>query len=411
LENLCGGISLSGYDTAFNITSLVQVYRISKGWKAIFAICLLLLMVPFGYLMAMPFLDDHSTRTILNVFSFIAGLAAILFLFYAVLSLFKSRIEIDSEKIRYVGVFKTTELLIKEIKGFRILPTQYVRILVLLPINPKAKKIETALVLERQSDLFEWLNQNLTNLDLVDSENEMNRILDDARFGETKEQRRYVLDRAKMWPKILNGLGVFLMLWVIFRPHPYHYAIWAAIALPLVALGFVGHFHGALKFDKEGASTFPNIALAFMMPCVGLVLRASTDFNILSWNNFWPPFAGISLSIYSLTLLVAKDVRRRYSIAIALILFCATYGYGTVICLNGILDTSPPSVYNSQVIEKRVSNGRHTSYYLKLSAWGTRKEEKEVDVGKFVYDRRGIGDSVGVVVRNGRLGIPWFYVR
>jgi hypothetical protein len=79
--------------------------------------------------------------------------------------------------------------------------------------------------------------------------------------------------------------------------------------------------------------------------------------------------------------------------------------------LNGILDRSAPSVYQAQVNAKRICSGRHTSYNLKLSQWGPRKESKEVDVGKSVYNKHEVGDIVGVIVREGRFGIPWYYVR
>jgi hypothetical protein len=129
---------------------------------------------------------------------------------------------------------------------------------------------------------------------------------------------------------------------------------------------------------------------------------------ILSWDKFWIPFTVVSLSIYLLIFFLAKDVKKNPTVALILIFICASYGASAVISLNSILDKSLPSVYKAKIIEKRISNGRSTSYYLNLSPWGSRTEEKDVDVKKSLFDRAKIGDSVHIYVRNGSLGIPWF---
>lgn len=334
-----------------------------------------------------------------------------MFFIYALFSVFKSRIEIYPDRIRDVGLFGTTDIPINEISGFRVVPTQYVRTLLILPKEPKTKKINSALIVEHQVDLLAWLNQNFTNLDAVQTQDEMKQVLQDSRLGETEEQRRWVLERARIWAKILNNLGILVMFWAFLWPRPYPCVIWTLIILPVVALGFARYFDGALKFDTNKGSAFPNIASVFLLPCLALTLRAFTDFNILAWNKFWLPFAGVSLSLYLLTLLLATDVRKRIVAIIMPAIFCACYGYGTVISLNGILDRSRPTVYKARVINRHISTGKHTSYYLKLSAWGPRKEEKDVDVGKSVYGRHGIGDQVDVVVRDGWMEILWFRVR
>jgi hypothetical protein len=216
-----------------------------------------------------------------------------------------------------------------------------------------------------------------------------------------------------MWAKTLNGLAFLVLIWAIIKPEPYHYLVWTLVLLPIVTLGFIRHFDGALKLDerKTNASALPNVAIAFLLPCIGLALRAVIDFKILGWDNFWLPFATVSLSFFLLILYCAKDIRKMIGTALLLVIFCAVYGYATVISLNGILDQSPPTIYKASVIKKRISSGKHTSYYLRLSPWGPVKGEEEVDVGKAVYEKHPVGTGVEVIAKNGRLGIPWFLVR
>jgi hypothetical protein len=395
-------------DTTMN---RLRVYRVSRGWRIFFAIALPGLAILFGCLMVMPFLEGRSGETGLVVFCFVTGAGFMLLFLFACFSVFKSRIEIFPDRIRNVGLFRTTELLSDEISGFRVLSTQYVRILLLVPKNAGTKKIKIGLIVEDEADLLERLNRNFTNLDDVQFQEEMKQVLHDTRLGETQEQRLSVLDRARRWARILNGVGIVTMFWAILKPQPYAYAIWTLIILPLIALGFVRFFGGVVKFDGEKQSAFPDISPAFLMPCLGLTLRAFLDWNILNWDNFWLPFAALSLSLYWLTRMVARGARRKVSTALALVIVCALYGYSSVISVNGILDRTTPSVFRAWVTGKRISRGKHTSYHLKLSPWGPRKDEKEVDVRKAVYDRNGIGDSVDVVVRHGRLKIPWFYIK
>jgi hypothetical protein len=75
------------------------------------------------------------------------------------------------------------------------------------------------------------------------------------------------------------------------------------------------------------------------------------------------------------------------------------------------MDDSVPAVEQALIVEKRTSKGSITSYYLKLSPWGPREEEREVPVTRRIYEDKGAGDSVEVVVHAGAFGIPWFYIR
>jgi hypothetical protein len=402
---------LSMGDITIGIPTQMQVFRISARWMIFASIGISFLAAAFAWLMLLPFLGERTYPSGTAVLLFLLGAIPLLFIVCFFPWIFKSRIEVYPDRIKYFDFLMTRELLIDEIDGFRVIPTHYTPILLVLPRNPKTKKIKAALVFKNQAGLFEWLNRNLNNLDELDSQEEMTRVLSDTQLGETSEQRLYMLARAKMWSRILSVLCLAAMLWAILKPQPYHYAIWSCLILPLVVLGFARHFHGVLKFEDDIRKTaLPNIYAAFILPGFGLALRAIVDFNILNRNKFWIPFACLSVSLYLFTLLTTRGARRKVATAIGLILFCAVYGYGAVVCLNGILDTSKPSVYMAQVLAKRVSTGQHPSFYLKLSPWGQRQEEKEVYVARSVYDKHEIGDGVRVIVRKGRLEIPWFYV-
>ena len=389
----------------------MQTFNVSRGWKIFYIIVIPPMLALMGWFMMMPFLKGRSDQTGLVLVCLLMGGGALLLFLYVLLSLFMCRFEIHPDKIKNVDPFRAVELEISNIAGFRFLPTQYVQSVLIIPKNNKQKKIKTALAFENKEILIEWLCRNLTNLDHLDYQEEINNILNNARFGATGRQRQKLLDNAGKWSKTVNIIGVTVCLWAIFWPHPYRFAVWVLMLLPLFSLGLLYHFEGVMQFDSKPQSVLPGISPAFMMPCLGLALRALLDFKILSWKNFWLHFVLLSFSLYLLTLLCAKDVRESLVKSILVIIFCVIYGYAAVICLNGILDKSSPAAYKAQIIDKRISKGRRIAYHLKLSAWGPEKQEKELDVGKAIYDRYKIGDRLDVRVKQGKLNIPWYFVR
>lgn len=390
----------------------VRVYRAPLFWRVLLSIIFLPMIVFAGFLIAIPFIKSRFMHDYLTIYClFLGGICILLFFIYMLLSAFKCKLEIYSNRIRDVRLFKTIEIPIAEVAGFRIIITQHSRTLLILPKDPKLRQFKISLMIENKNDLLEWLNRHLINLDTADFQEEMNEIIHDTRLGETEEQRLWVLGRAKKWAKFLNGLGFFGMLWAYFRPEPYSYLIWTLIAVPLITLAFVRHFDGVMRLNGKRQSAFPNVAVAFMMPCIGMALRAFIDFNILSWDNFWIPFAIFLTSIYIITLLFASDTRKNISTALLMFIICVAYGYSAAICLNGIMDTSSASIYNARIIGKRVSSGKHTTYNLNLSAWGPMKSAKEVSVPKSIYDRHAVGGYADVILRHGKFGIPWFHVR
>lgn len=390
----------------------LQVYRASRGWKILTALVAALFTVIGGLLMLNPFFEGSPVTRGKIAFCLLLGAGLMLFFLYSLLSVFKTRLEVYSDRLRSIGLFRTTEVRIEDALGFRIISCSYGAMLQILPKNPKSKKINTELIFEHRADLFEWLNLNLKNLDALEYHEEISRVLKDDSHGLTEDQRLWKLNRARGWSKILNGSCLVIVLMGLFRPKPYPLVMWALILLPLLALGFARHFQGISQFGGKEQSPLPDFAPVFCMSCLILAFRAYSDFNILSWNQFWLPFAAFTVAVCLLILMLVKDViRQPISEKITQVFFCALYGYSSVICLNGILDKSAPSIYEAQVIEKRISSGRPTTYHLTLSPWGPRKKFGEVDVGSSVYQRYEAGDSAKVIVRNGKFGIPWFYIR
>lgn len=235
-------------------------------------------------------------------------------------------------------------------------------------------------------------------------------FLQDPRLGQTADERQTRYVQLSRWAKSLNGATVCITLWALFWPAPQPLAIYACCLLPWLALAAVLFSKNMIRLGVDADDAFPDVRVCFLMPGVVLALRAVLDYNILSWQNFWPGFAVVSLAFCLCALYVAGGFGTLNANAVGLLFFCATYAYASVICLNAVTDRSLRTVYQAQVLDKRVSKGKHDSYYLLLSPWGDRSKAREIDVGKRVYDRYRKGDTASVVVRKGRFKIPWFFV-
>jgi hypothetical protein len=391
--------------------SEVRIFGISKGWKWFFYILVPPLVLLLGYGVFVPFQTDTpapaGARVLVPVLC--GGMIAIFI--YGLFSAVKSRLEIDSKEIRSVGLFKTKSMQLDKVEGFTIMPTEYVRLLVLVPKNPRSRKMKLSLCYERQSELLDWANRTLTNLDATQHQNDLVEIYHDENLGHSPEEKARNYARVRKWCRFLNSISTGVFLWGFFWPQPYQLVIWMLVATPLVALLFLKHFEGIAKMDAKRGSAYPSVAISFLTPSTCLALRALLDWHILDWHGFLKPFALVSLGLFILMLLLASDVRSKVGMVIGYAFFCSVYGYGTVVCLNGALAVAPWKAYHAEVIHKHITTGKHTDYYLILSPWGPKKENTDATVRKAVYEKYAAGDTAAIYVREGKFGIPYYVVQ
>ncbi len=403
---------MSDLATTDTISSQAQVFRASKGWRLFFIILAPPLVIGSLGIAALPFFFGKPMPLAAALLCVFFGLGFASLIAYSLYEVLAGRLEIYPDRIRDVTPLRTRALFLKDISGFRILSAQGSRTLILTPLDPKVNKpIKTALLFERQDELFAWLSLHLTSLDAEARKKEAAELLQDPRLGLTPDEREARLRQVARWARLVNGFGVAAALWTLFYPRPYELAIAAAGLAPWSALAAVFLSGNLIRLDGKADSAYPNVGFAFLMPCVTLTLRAFTDYNIVSWQNFWPLFFLVSLALAGSVIGVDKELRKRALNVLPLVLFCALYGYASVLSLNTVLDRSTPTVYKTEVLKKWISSGQHRTHTLLLAPWGACKEPQKADVGKRVYDRHAVGDTADVVVRQGRFRIPWSYVR
>jgi hypothetical protein len=188
------------------------------------------------------------------------------------------------------------------------------------------------------------------------------------------------------------------------------------MVLPLFGLIVYKLSKGLITISSGKEEVRPSIALTLVSPTFVLALRVLLDYSILSFDNFWVPFVSLTVVLLLLSRIrTNKEEKSRLplflvNVVSSLFMVCV-YSYGAVIVTNSMLDSSRPIRYETKVLDKRISRGKSTTYYLKLNAWGPRKKSRSESVHSSVYEKAEIGDLVAVYLFKGGLNIPYYKFR
>lgn len=89
------------------------------------------------------------------------------------------------------------------------------------------------------------------------------------------------------------------------------------------------------------------------------------------------------------------------------ILFVFSYGCGTAILTNALLDQSEPEVYKARIISKQIENGKTITYRIDFEPWGPITENEIMRVSKTEFERLNVNDSIKLELQLGFLKTQW----
>ncbi len=385
------------------------VYPVTRGWR----IFLQLSAVGGVALVTIPSLawvKKNSEWTPWQIVGVLAALAVSCLIGAWAARIKRYRIEIRPDRIRYYGAWSLRELNLTDISGYRILPTQYVATLLIIPSNKRHRKISTALCYERKEEMLSWITKHLTDLDQQEVENELTEIITDTSLGSDENERLARLTVVKRYVWLLNIAGGCAAFWAFFFPRPYDLVIGTLIALPIIALALVAFFRGLVRLDGKSQSAYPSVGGALILPPIILTLRAFLDWHLLFWSETWPTLATLTVIVVIAVVMCAREARRKWML-VGTLICSALYAYGAATYLNCRHDRSEPLVYESTVRERHISSGKHTSYLITLAPFVDDEPSHEIDVPREIYERLREGDQVQIGVFEGALGVPWFMIR
>lgn len=386
----------------------MKEYKIATGWAIFIYVAALLLISLFTYLLIGPLLGiaDHTAYAFMAPLSIIMIGAMIL----GAMDAYKARLIIDTDEVISISVITKRVLKLKEIAGYRV-DENYTY---LIPIDKEKKQIKISKYVGNKEEIYAWVYDNFKDLDEIAAEKEEEEILESVEYGDSKEERVDQLNKAAKTSKVMNIVGGVIGAWLLFYPTPYNLAIIIGMIMPLIAVSVILYFKGLIGVDTDKKSVKPSMYTALMFPSLGLFLRSLIDYTIFDYSNVWIYCIVIALPLTVIIYLISKQLAIKkladFVTAFGVLAMAIIYSFGVVISINCYFDESIPTVYKSKVMEKRISSGKHTSYYLNLAPWGPQKETDEVDVGSSIYNEVAVNDSVEVYFMEGRFNIPWFEV-
>ncbi len=386
-----------------------QEFRTAKGWSIFTYLFTPLLIALFVFLGIMPFMADELVWWL--VFLLVpVSIGMTVFMIYGLLSTYKGRLIINSDKVVEIGVFKDKELELTNIKGYRV--DQYYTYLI--PKNADSKLIKVSQYIGNKNAFNQWLFTNFQDVDVIESTREVEEILANEEFGRTVEEREDKFKRARFVARTLNVVGSLLAALLFFYPRPYDLITLIALIFPFFILASLHFFRGLIRIDQKNNSGYPSTIYGLIFPGMALALRSFMDFDILEYSNFWLPTFAVtivtSLIMFSTTSELKFKKASDYITVVSLVGFVFVYSYGGIINYNCIYDDSEPEVYSSEVLDMRISTGKSTSYYVELTPWGPVTESEDVSITKGLYEQLELGESVNIYLMNGKMNIPWFTI-
>jgi hypothetical protein len=338
------------------------------------------------------------------------GAGLVLLGIYIAASSALARLTLRADAIELRGVTRSRELRISELAGRRRQATRGGSILLLVPKNGRPVRIDSGF--PRDSALNAWIDA-LPDLDLQERQASEATLLADPTFGSNPKERQARLAQARQITKLASGVTIAAMLWAYVYPHPYAWAIGLLALLPWCAVVMVMLSRGLICFDAKRNDARPNVLIVLMLPAMVLGLRAILDDHLV---EVMPVFvygliAGVPL-LLAACLAGKRDSSQPWTLPMLLLpLVALPYGAGLLIHADVMLDHQPVQVFQTQVMRKYISSGRHSAPHLVLAPWGPKVTGEDMSVSRAYYTHVDVDTKVCVDLHRGAVGLRWYEVQ
>jgi len=211
---------------------------------------------------------------------------------------------------------------------------------------------------------------------------------------------------------VLNWIGGLSAIWLFVCPKFYGLSVLINILIPIIGILFALKHQGkvGIDFRKWNNTPIPKINSAILFPSFALILRALIDIKIIGFTNIFIYALIISIPLISILFYSTKEYLVGKKIFTGFfwgMLFIFTFGCGTAILTNALLDQSEPEFYKAKIINKEIEKGKTTAYRIDFEPWGPILENDLMRVSKKEFDRLNVNDSIELELRNGFLKTQW----
>lgn len=328
---------------------------------------------------------------------------------FLIASMLRSSVTLLGDAIVVQGLFSSRTLRRDEIGGRRVIPTQYVSTLELVPRSSHQKKMKIALMLRRDAAFEAWF-AGIPDVDAQELAKSEADVTADPDLGFHSEDRKQRIAQAKKTAWALTITTWVVFFWAFVFPSPYGLVILILTCLPLLAVGLLMRSHGIYQMEGRRNDARPSLAMVFLFPGMALALRALQDVHLLRWVPIL--YVGIPCSAVLCWLVFRADrgIQKRPWSLLPFFLFGSMYACAAIAHANTLLDRTPAERFQTKVVSKRISSGKHTTYFIRLEPWGDQVMPTDVSVPRRFYVSVTRGESLCVYQRPGAFQLPWYVV-
>ncbi|WP_293306135.1 hypothetical protein [Pedobacter sp. UBA5917] len=248
--------------------------------------------------------------------------------------------------------------------------------------------------------------------------------MSDARRNRRQQQRSKVTFSKLTFHKLnwLEYLTIGLSLWFIFFREPYKILFTALLCMPIIGIvlnGLTGRPSIAslveISEEKDGSDKY-DVADFIDIAAWVILLHVMIRYDYESFYSLIIPgtiaFAIMLIILFATHNYIINTNKSKTWIYLSLIFNVFLYSYAGTYGANCVFDTSEPTVYHAEVVNKRISKSSKggTSYYLKVTPWGHHYDQEEISVAKSQYDENQIGQTINIDLKKGLFNIPWYYI-
>jgi hypothetical protein len=338
------------------------------------------------------------------------GLACAIGGAYAAAAIRRSHVLLFEDAIEFVELgYGRRRLRRDEIRGLRIIPEQYGFVRFVFELrDPQKKPYKNYLYCERDDALFAWLD-TIPNLDIEDQARAAAELLQSPALGSDEAERIHALDVARSIARVMTGLAVAATLWGFFYPRPFDAVVLTLAVIPLLALALLLGGRGRYTATEDRNDVRPSLALPLIMPGTALALRAFLIADVLDWRRMliWVAIASVALTV--LVAVGDRAARRKWYTLLPVPFVLACHPLGVLLMANVRFDRSAPEEYRVAVLDKHISSNKGPNYHLHLAAWGP-SPATTVQTYRSLYESVDVGGTVCASLRQGALGIRWYFV-
>ncbi len=336
---------------------------------------------------------------------------AVLGFWSAIAPLLTTVVVLTPQELQIPGLFKVTVVSRRDIKGYRTLNVEGIKVLELESVRPGHTKTENTRIslLFKLDDAFGAWFEGIPNFDALEMAASVRDIEQDRQLGNTPRERLENVDRARQIARVLNIGGIVAAAWAYFYPEPYTLMFVVNASLPWLALWLWWQFKGSFSWDNPGWNSVYADPIYFLItPGLILALRAVYDVNLID------PTKLIAPTVYGLAVMLAclvwtAPAYRAHLGKLALIaLLLAAYPAGSIAIANSLFDGNESKAYRVEVLQQRQTVGKGATQYFKVPAWGPYEDVNEIRVSRDLYLHTDVGQVICVLRHPGALGLEWY---